>query len=90
MAAATVSGRVKSANTARTPNRSSPCENSVKAVPYTIWSTTISSPARSSENRVAEMAAMPDAVTTPASAPSSEASRSSSSAWVGLRVRPYT
>ncbi|KAG0907006.1 hypothetical protein G6F31_021718 [Rhizopus arrhizus] len=54
----------------------------------TIWSTTISSPLCSSENKVAEMAAMPDAGTTPASAPSSDASRSSSSACVGLRVRP--
>lgn len=33
MAAATVSGRVKSANTARTPKRARPCVNSVKAVP---------------------------------------------------------
>ena len=62
--------------------------NSAKLLPYRVVSITTVSPASSSVHSTAEIAAMPDATASPASAPSRSATRASSRAWVGFLVRP--
>ena len=55
--------------------------------PYSVLSVMISSPGLTSVHIVAEIAPMPEAVQSPASAPSSSAMRDSSRATVGLDMR---
>jgi len=84
IAARTASASVVSTAMASMPDRSRTAWASPTTPPYTAPGIRTWSPAERVESITAWMAAIPDAVTWHASAPSSSASASSSAAWVGF------
>ena len=71
----------------RTPNSPMPWCRKAKVQPYSVLSTTISSPGRSSVHKVAVIAPIPEPNEIAPAPPSSSAMRDSSSASVGLAMR---